>query len=111
MYRKYKAVKVIIDGKPFDSKKEGRRYEELKALEKQGLIKDLELQKSYELQPKFKKNGKSFRNISYVADFTYYNVETNKTVVEDVKGFKTDVYKIKKKMFEYQYPDLELREL
>ena len=108
---KYHSKKVIIDGITFDSEKEGKRYQELKLLEKAGLIKNLELQKEFELQPSFKKNGKTYRKISYKADYYYYDNHLDKYVVVDTKGFKTDVYKIKKKMFEYKYQDLELIEL
>lgn len=108
---KYKNIKVTVDNHKFDSKKESRRYIELKLMERCGLIKNLELQKSFELQPKFKKNNKTYRAINYIADFVYYDIEKEQIVIEDVKGFRTDVYKIKKKLFEYKYPDYELREL
>ena len=101
----------MVEGISFDSKKEGKRYSELKILENAGLIKDLELQKVFELQPAFKKNGKTYRKITYKADFCYFDNHLNKYIVEDTKGFKTEVYKIKKKMFEYKFPDLELLEV
>lgn len=104
---KYHNKKIIIDGIVFDSTKEGKRYQELKLLERAGVIKDLELQKEFELQPSYKKNGRTVRKISYIADFCYY--ENGKYVVEDAKGCKTQVYKLKKKMFEYRY-DYEIRE-
>lgn len=108
---KYHSKKVILDNIKFDSKKEKNRYEELKILEQAGLIKELELQKVFELQPSFKKNGKTYRKITYKADFYYYDNHLNRYVVEDVKGFKTEVYKIKKKLFEYVYKDMELIEI
>lgn len=108
---KYHSKKVILDNIKFDSKKEKNRYEELKILEQAGLIKDIELQKVFELQPSFKKNGKTYRKITYKADFYYYDNHLNRYVVEDVKGFKTEVYKIKKKLFEYVYKDMELIEI
>lgn len=111
MYNKYSNKKVILDDIKFDSKRERDRYSELKLLKKAGLIKKLELQKEFELQPSFKKNGKTYRKITYRADFYYFDNHLGKYIVEDVKGFKTDVYKIKKKMFEYKYPELELLEV
>lgn len=108
---KYKNKKVVIDGIEFDSKKEGNHYIALKMLEKAGEIRDIELQKVFELQPSFKKNGKTYRKITYKADFCYFNIKDGKYIVEDVKGFKTEVYKIKKKMFEYVYKDYELKEI
>lgn len=108
---KYHSKKVILDGIEFDSKKEAKRYSELKLLERAGQIKDLELQKVFELQPSFKKNGKTYRKTTYKADFCYFDNEKGKYIVEDVKGFKTEVYKLKKKMFEYKYQDLELKEI
>lgn len=110
-YSKYKNKKIIIDGHKFDSKKEGKRYIELKLLQKAKVIKDLELQKSFVLIPKFDKNGIHYRAITYKADFYYYDNEKKKYIVEDTKGFKTETYKIKKKMFEYFYKDLVLKEL
>lgn len=99
---KYKNTKTIIDGIKFDSRKEANRYCELKLLLNEGVIKDLHCQVSFELQPKFRNQvtGRVERAITYVADFVY--IENGKVVIEDVKGFRTDVYKIKRKMMEYQ---------
>ena len=52
-------------------KKNGRYYQQLKLMERQGLIKDIKLQVKFELQPKYKKNGKTIRAINYIADFMY----------------------------------------
>lgn len=104
-FNKYKNTKINIDGISFDSKKEAKRYNELKLLEKLGKIKDLELQKKYVLLPSQpKKDGlRSERECSYHADFSYTIVDTGRQVVEDVKGMKTEVYKIKRKLFKYFY--------
>lgn len=104
---KYRNKKVIIDDYVFDSIQESRRYKELKLLLKAGKISDLQLQPRFLLQDSFKKNGKTFREIEYIADFQY--IENGKTIVEDVKGMQTDVFKLKHKIFEKVYPDLELR--
>lgn len=108
---KYRNKKTTIDGITFDSKLEGKRYMQLKQLQKAKFIKDLELQPEFELQPSFKKNGKTYRKITYKADFKYFDNELDKLVVEDTKGFKTRDYMLKKKMFEYKYQDLELKEI
>lgn len=108
---KYYSKKVVVDDITFDSKREADRYIELKLLEMAGKIKDLKLQHQFVLQPPFKKNGKTIRAITYIADFTYFDLEKMKNVVEDVKGYKTDVYTLKKKMFEYKYPDLTIIEV
>ena len=108
---KYHSKKVIVDGIKFDSLKEARRYHELKILEKANEITELRLQVKFELQPSFKKEGKTYRKIEYIADFTYYDNKLNKYIVEDTKGYKTEVYKIKKKLFEYKYPHLTIKEL
>ena len=108
---KYRNKKIIIDEIKFDSTKEGKRYLELKQKEKQGEISNLRLQVKYELQPSFKMNGKTVRAISYVADFAYK--ENGNEVIEDVKAskkFQTDVYKLKKKLFEYKYK-IEIKEI
>ena len=110
---KYNAKKVEIDGHKFDSIKESRRYEELKILEHAGHIKDLVLQPKFELQTSFRKNGKVYRSITYIADFQYFDLAQNKTIIEDVKSkaTKTKVYEIKKKLFEKKYPDLTIKEI
>ena len=108
---KYKNKKAVYDGITFDSQKEKNHYIGLKVLERAGEIKDLELQKVFELQPSFKKNGITYRKITYKADFCYFNIKEGKYIVEDVKGFKTEVYKLKKKIFEYVYKDYELKEI
>ena len=100
---KYKNKKVEYRGIKFDSKKEMAYYIKLELLEQKGIIKDLELQKSFELQPSFKINGKTYRKITYKADFSYISVEDNKIHIVDTKGFRTDVYKLKRKMFAYEY--------
>lgn len=104
---KYKNKKVQVDMYVFDSIAESKRYKELKLLERAGKIQDLELQPHFLLQEAFKKNGRAYRKIEYIADFKY--TENEKTIVEDVKGIQTDVFKIKHKLFEKKYPELELR--
>lgn len=107
MYKKvnkYHNKKVIYNGIKFDSKKEMMRYKELKLMESANLIKDLELQEKFLLQEEYtNKAGKKIRPIYYIADFYYYDYIDNKWVVEDTKGVRTEVYKIKKKLFEYKY--------
>lgn len=68
---KYKNKKIQVDMYVFDSIAESRRYKELALLEKAGEIKDLQLQPRFLLQEGFKKNGKTYRKIEYIADFMY----------------------------------------
>lgn len=108
---KYRNKKTTINRITFDSRLEGKRYKELKLLERANLIEGLTLQPSFELQPSFKKNGKTIRAITYKADFSYIDKEKNCLIVEDTKGMKTRDYLIKKKLFEYKFPDLTIREI
>ena len=101
MKSKYNNRKTIIDGITFDSQKEARRYTVLRSLQDGGYIKGLSLQVPFELIPK--QDGE--RAVKYIADFVYYDIEKKIHVVEDVKGFKTDVYKLKRKIFKYRYPE------
>lgn len=112
---KYHNEKVEIDGFMFDSKKEARRYRELKLLESSGMISDLKRQVKYVLipaqrEPETKgkrggiKKGKLIeRECSYTADFVYRDNETGMQVVEDTKGVRTTEYKLKRKMMLYFY--------
>lgn len=112
---KYKNVKTIVDGITFDSKAEANRYAEFRMLEKAGYIKQLMLQPKFELQEKYKNNkGKSVRAITYIADFIYTELTPGdggigKLVVEDVKGMETKEFKLKKKMLEYRFPEIDFR--
>lgn len=110
MVAKYHNKKINYDGYTFDSIKEKNYYIKLKLLEKAGKIKELDLQKEFELQPSYKLNNKTSRKITYKADFTYKTTQDDKMHVVDVKGFRTDVYRLKKKIFEYKYK-IEIEEI
>lgn len=113
---KYGAEKVAIDGIKFDSKKEANRYRELKILEKIGEITNLQMQVKYVLIPAQREpdtvgkrggiiKGKLIeREVSYIADFVYTDVNGNR-VVEDVKGYRGggayEIFKIKRKLMLY----------
>lgn len=98
---KYHSKKVIIDDIEFMSKKEGNRYLQLKKLQEEGIISDLKMQVPYILIEPFVLNGKKYRKMEYVADFVY--MRDGEKIVEDTKGYRTEVYKIKKKLMAYLY--------
>jgi len=108
--RKYNNKRIEIDGYTFDSKLEADFYLRLKPLVKAGKIKELKIHPRYLLQEGFSKNGKHFNPIYYVADFevTY---DDGVTVIYDTKGMRTEVYKIKRKLFEYRYRDKTIVEV
>lgn len=124
---KYNNTKVEIDGHIFDSRKEANRYLELKLLERAGQIKDLELQKEFELIPnqyitqeRYGKNGRRLKDKQillekkcvYRADFVYVDCETGMTIVEDTKSIatRTPEYIIKRKLMLYKY-GIKIREV
>lgn len=128
MASKYKSVKTECDGIMFASKKEANRYRELKLLEKSGEICNLRLQVPFELIPaQYEKTGEVYtkgankgkpkrgkcieKAVTYIADFVYYNSDATVRTVEDVKGMRTPVYIIKRKLFRWRYPDYEFREV
>lgn len=97
MTSKYRNKKTIIDGITFDSKKEARRYSELKLLERAGQIDTLTLQPRFTLIPTQRRaDGKAERSVVYIADFMYR--ENGAFVVEDTKGVRTPDYVIKRKL-------------
>ena len=100
---KYHAKKTVVDGITFDSKREADRYLVLKNMEEDGTIEDLRRQVRYELIPAFDVAGRHYRAVFYVPDFTYTDKETGEEIVEDVKGMRTDVYKLKSKLFARRY--------
>lgn len=111
--RKYGNKKYTVDGITFDSIREAHRYQELKAMQKAGIIQDLKRQVKFVLIPTQReesaevlKSGKNKgkqklgkiieKECSYYADFTY--LENGILVVEDAKGMRTEVYNIKRKL-------------
>jgi len=98
---KYRNKKTEVDGILFDSRKEALRYKELRLLEKAGEIRGLTLQKRYDFEISGIKLG------FYKADFVYN--EGSRAVVEDVKGVKTPVYRLKKKLMKAIY-DIDILE-
>ncbi len=102
---KYHNKKIIsCDGIKFDSLKEFRRWNTLRLLEEGGEILNLRRQVKFVLIPSQRIQGKVVeRECSYYADFVYEDRVTGKTVVEDAKGFRTDVYKIKRKLMLQKY--------
>lgn len=105
---KYGNTRILVDGVPFDSKREGIRWRELQQLQMAGEIKNLQRQIKFLLQEGFRDNLKRWhRPITYIADFVYLDKKYQwRKVVEDAKGFKTPDYKIKKKLLIYKYKDL-----
>jgi hypothetical protein len=100
---KYGAQPQIVDGIRFASKREARRYFELKMLERAGEIKELSLQPKFPLYVASPHRTERIKVCDYIADFRYRKGPTGLLVIEDAKGMKTPVYRLKKKMFEAQY--------
>jgi hypothetical protein len=96
---KYNNRKTNVDGIVFDSKKEAQRYGELKMREMVGDIIDLKLQVPFG----FTLPGDSKPVFKYIADFVYLDRTNGQFKIEDVKGFKTPLYKLKKKLIEKQF--------
>ena len=96
-YSKYRAIKTMSDGHTFDSRLEAKRYAQLKLMERAGAIKNVKCQVPFVLIEK-NENG---RAIKYVADFVYE--ENGQMVVEDTKGIKTPVYRLKKRLMQEKY--------
>jgi hypothetical protein len=93
---KYKNRKVELDGYTFDSQAEANRYAELKLLERAGKVTHIILQPQFDFYVGLEL---MFR---YFADFSYLNEHDNK-IIEDVKGPRTPVYRLKKKLIEARY--------
>lgn len=106
---KYNARKTIVNGITFDSKKEAMHYYELLKMQDRGEITELQRQVKFVLINAQKEpdsvgpkggviKGKTIeREVAYIADFTYRDVNGN-LVVEDTKGFRTPDYVIKRKL-------------
>lgn len=106
---KYHNKKVQYDEMTFDSKKEYSYYLKYKLMEQVGEIKDLKMQVPFTLIETFKLQDKTYRKTIYKADFTFIDKEGKYHVV-DVKGMRTDVYKLKKKLMAWKY-GIEIEEV
>lgn len=107
---KYKNKKTMVGHILFDSKAEAAYYEFLLEQKERGVIVDFSLQPVFLLQAAFKKMGRTIRKAEYIADFLVEYPDGQKIVV-DIKGVQTDVFKLKAKLFDRLYPDLELQVL
>lgn len=101
MASKYKAIRTECGGIVFDSKREALRYADLLLLCRCGAISDLELQIAYPVHVKTPQ-GAFVKVFSWICDFRYKDRDGRMTV-EDCKGFKTAIYRLKKKCVEAQY--------
>lgn len=116
MSSKYGNARITRKGKRFDSGIEMLRYDYLCKLEKKGIISNLHRQVIFELVPtiyvspdgkmlSIRKQSREWRlaerGVSYIADFTY--MHNGVEVAEDVKGFRTDAYIIKRKLMLYRH--------
>lgn len=116
---KYGAKSCVIDGHKFPSLSEGRRYSELKILERAGKIHSLELQPAF----KFTIDGRPVlirsdrypngRHAGYKADFRYWDNERRAIVVEDCKSkaTRTEAYKIRRALVECMWPGTIIEEV
>lgn len=101
---KYNAKKTWVDGICFDSKREADYYNSLKLLMRAGEIKGFCRQPEFILTP----GDEETRATTYKADFIVFHKDDRVEIV-DVKGFETENFKLKQKMFKEKYPNLELR--
>lgn len=113
---KYGAVKTTVDGIVFDSKKEAQRYHELRLREKAGEIRGLQLQPEFSLNTWHGDHSEAPKVGVYRGDFKYDEKQPDGDgngwlpIVEDVKGFKTPLYRWKKKHVEAQY-GIQIKEI
>jgi hypothetical protein len=107
---KMRNVKTEVDGIKFDSKLEADYYCQLKILKRTGEVIDFIRQPKYLLTDTLKKNGETFRKMQYIADFLVTYSDGRKEII-DCKGRRTQVYINKRKLFEKQYPDLQIKEI
>ena len=103
---KYGAKKTVLDGITFASTREARRYAELRLLEQAGQIRDLTVQPPYVIEVR------GVTVCTYRADFSYWQRDGSawRLVVEDVKGVKTAVYRLKKKLVRAVH-DIDIQEV
>lgn len=90
---KFKAKQTILDGIKFSSKKEAKRYEQLKMLQSSGEVLFFLRQIPIHLPG----------GVKYVLDFQVF-WEDGSVTFEDVKGMFTPMFILKQKQVEELYP-------
>lgn len=92
---KFKNTKVQTAGRSFDSKLEAAGYQLLLLREKAGEIRNIRQQVSVYL---------TLARIRYVADYAFEDVSTGGTIHCEFKGFKTPVWALKRRLYEWYGP-------
>lgn len=105
---KYGAIPTVVDNIKFDSKMESQYYQQLKLMERAGIITELSMHPQFVLVEPFKKAGKRKRGIKYTADFMYKDEHGNSIVV-DVKGAIARDFSLRRTLFDSKYPDITLK--
>ena len=106
---KYRNEPTFLDGVRFHSKREAKRYGELKLLERAGVISELELQPKFKLGTDARpilirsQGYPKGRRAVYLADFRYRNLDDSQLVIEDVKGIDNPLSRLKRAIVEAQY--------
>ncbi len=106
---KYGNKKIKVDGEEYDSQAEYLYHLHYREREQRGEIRNLKRQVKYVIQPSFKRDGSTIRAITYTVDYDFEEAPDWKHVTVVVKGFATEVFKLKRKLFLYRYPEIELR--
>lgn len=110
-HSKYGNNRCMVDGIRFSSQLEAQYYQRLKLLQRVGEVTEIKLQVPYILQPAYvMSDGTKVRAIKYLADFVVSFSDGRKQVI-DTKGMRTPIYKLKKKILLYKYPDIDFVEI
>lgn len=97
---KYGAKKTIYEGRKYDSKLEAAVAQEIDLLSRAGEVTRVEPQKTFGL---YAKNGSKICN--HRVDFALTFKDGHQEVWE-AKGFATEIWRLKRKLFEDNYPDI-----
>jgi len=113
--RKYHNETAIVEGQAFDSRREARRFQELRLLERGGEIADLQRQPEFPIHsPILSHAGEVIGLVvvaKYIADFQYRDLRrAGAVVIEDAKGVRTPLYRLKKRLVVAQY-GIDIREV
>lgn len=104
---KYNSKKITVDGIAFDSKDEAKYYEALKIMKAKGEIQNFDQQPKFVLMESFKKDGKTYREMTYTPDFVIFHNDNSEEYI-DVKGMTTQQGEMRIKLFYNRYRDLKL---
>lgn len=105
---KYNNKKIEFDGRTFDSEMEADFYVTLKDKVKKGIVEKFICQPKFKISDEYTRNGKKIKPSYYILDYLVFNTDGSVEYI-DIKGYGTEISKLKRKLLESKYPNIRVK--